>query len=381
MRYMMGRSPKSLVAAAFLAAIVGMALLPAGAASGSASSGTAHPGVSAACLRSYDPYAVSKAFLLACHDRIYPLQQVIRLPGGGREYVYDVDGMGIVSMTPPPGFDPLTASAARLAEYGYPPRPSGGQALVSWRAMVRNANFGPPASYSYLVSEPAALPPPSVRVNPRNPIWAGNVATGHTYKDVYANWLEPKIHSSTCSSAAESTWVGLGGWGTQTLAQAGTAVGEGSVGVAPHQAWLELIHASIDHFMPIPLRATVGGEFTSEVDRTAHGYHIFVKNDFTGRSKNYSPRFRYYDGSSAEMIVEDPFGGEPQGGPFLANFKTFKVEDAQASLNGLRYHGLAHWPHATAVMVSFDHHRRTMAYPGSAFNSGDSWYDHEAHCS
>ena len=122
------------------------------------------------------------------------------------------------------------------------------------------------------------------------------MAVGHTYKDVYADWLEPTIHSSACSPTAESTWVGLGGYHVETLAQAGTAVGEGGLGVGAHQAWYELIHQKINKFMPIPVHATVGGEFTAEVDRTAHGYYIFLKNDFTGKAKDYTPSFRYYVG-------------------------------------------------------------------------------------
>ncbi|MGA8461756.1 MAG: G1 family glutamic endopeptidase [Streptosporangiaceae bacterium] len=375
------RSPaSSLIAAAVAVSTVGLALSPASAASGSVSSGAARRALPTACLRSYDPYAVTKAFLESCHDGIYPLQRVIKLSGGGREYVYDVAGIRTVSRTPPPGFNPLTASNARLVEYGYPPGPSGSQAIRQWAALVRDTNFGAPASY--LVSEPNTTPPPDILpASAQNNIWAGNMAVGHTYKDVYADWLEPTIHSSACSPTAESTWVGLGGYHVETLAQAGTAVGEGSAGVGAHQAWYELIHQKINKFMPIPVHATVGGEFTAEVDRTAHGYYIFVKNDFTGKAKDYTPSFRYYVGATAEAIVEDPFGGEPDGGPFLANFKSLKIEDAQASENGTLYHGLGHFEHDDLVMISADHGGRRMAYPGKTFNSGDSWYDYEQHCS
>jgi hypothetical protein len=344
--------------------------------------------VPASCLRSYNPYAVATSFLRRCGDSVHPILKVKALPGGGKEYEYNVDGLATVNPVPPRGFNPLAASAAELAEYGYPARPSGGRALRDWIVLMRRARPLPPSRY--LVT---AKPPEVLRAHSRiavpivdNPIWAGNMATSHTYTNVYGYWLEPNIYSTQCTSPtiAESTWVGLGGYNTGILAQDGTAVGEGSGGVGPHEAWYELINSpNTDVFVPIPLYATPGGEFYSIIDRVSGGYHIYVENLYADGAKAYTVSFSHYDGSTAEMIVEDPFGGSsgsPSSGHDLSNFKSFEVEDAEASdNNGSSYAGLASWPHDDDVMKS-PNGNYTMAYAGSAFNSGDSWYDNQQRC-
>jgi hypothetical protein len=52
-----------------------------------------------------------------------------------------------------------------------------------------------------------------------SPHWAGWLAEGHSdFNDVTANYVEPSISASSCTSnTAEGTWVGLGGWNTNDL--------------------------------------------------------------------------------------------------------------------------------------------------------------------
>lgn len=377
------------ITASIAGALIGLALFPLDSAAGGVSTiktGNSGPGAPQSCHRPFEAYAVSKSFLIRCGDQIFPLRHIERLPGGGKAYIYDVNGVRSVTRTPPPGFNPLTASASRLVEYGYPPKPSGGQALRSWRTIVHNAHFITPPKY--MVGIPERLTPRQLPVlHPNripgykvydNPIWAGNMATTHTYRDVYANWLEPSTHINYCSSPnSEGMWVGLGGANTSTLAQAGTAVGIHPNGLNDHQAWYELINGSTNVFATLPVTATVGGEFTSEVDRVSGGYYIFVKNDYTGASWNGTPGFSPYDGSTAEAIVEDPAGGVANG-MRLRDFDPFKVEDAEASENGSTYHGLAYFDHDDMVMV---YNGDQLAHAGSASNSGDTWTDYHDHCS
>jgi hypothetical protein len=83
-----------------------------------------------------------------------------------------------------------------------------------------------------------------------------------------------------------------------------------------------------------------------------------------------------FDGSSAEMIVEDPAGGWSGGGPYPWNFDSFQVEDAEASENGTTYHGLAYFGHTEVIMYVVNE----MAHPGDAPNSGDTWTDYHDAC-
>jgi len=210
------------------------------------------------------------------------------------------------------------------------------------------------------------------------------MATSETYTNVYANWLEPSITEAECPAnyQMESTWVGLGGFNTGTLVQAGTQYGESHflAGLANHQAWYELISGTTNVFVPIPVTATVGGEMDVNIYRaSAKGYDIYVENEYTGVYWGVDfVTFSPYDGSTAEFITEDP-GGGAENGIYLIRFGTFEVEDAEASVNDSTFQGLANWPHDNDVMVG-PTTGDTMAYSGSAFNSGDSWYEYHEHC-
>jgi Peptidase A4 family len=323
-----------------------------------------------------------------CGKDIAPLTAKRPLPGGGTEYVYDVDGIMTRSLVPPAGFHPVTASAAKLAEYGFPPRPAGGRALRTWLGAMRKAH--PAKAPAYLtVSHPDIRPAlgaaPAV-TNFDNPIWEGNMATSETYTNVYGAWLEPSITEAECPATyqMESTWAGLGGKNTGTLVQAGTQYGEGQIygsGLSNHQAWYELISGSTNIFVPLPVTATVGGEMYVNIYRaSSKGYNVYVENEYTGSSWGVNfLTFSPFDGSTAEFIAEDPYGGV-ESGVYLIRFGTFEVEDAEASVNDSTFAGLANWPHDDDIMIS-PTIGDTMAYAGSAFNSGDSWYDYHEHCS
>ena len=305
------------------------------------------------------------------------LRKVVRLAGGGREYIYADGG---ISRVPPRGFKPLNASAASLARYGYPPRPSGGRALRSWRAMMRHIQFVTPPRY--LVTDPQA------RIDDKTPAvttllndhWSGNMAISKTYTNVYASYDEPNIYSSQCSSTEEVMWAGLGGYNTQTLAQDGTGYHFNSMGA--HQAWYELLSSA--HQNPpvaVNLYATAGQPFTAMVIRETGGYYMYLYNAYTGKAWNHSGTtisFSPYDGSTAEAISERPVfsDGTPTD---LSNFKQFEVIDAEAAANYGSYEAIGALPHDAIQMFS-DVDYKIIDYPGSTFNGGASWYNYQARC-
>lgn len=78
-----------------------------------------------ACNSSFDPYKVPRSFLKACGVKTYPLKAVNSLPGGGKAYIYYIQGIKTTFKVPPKGFNACKATDKQLAEYGLPPRPSG----------------------------------------------------------------------------------------------------------------------------------------------------------------------------------------------------------------------------------------------------------------
>jgi hypothetical protein len=348
-------------------------------------------GSGAHCPRTFNVYRVSRSLLAPCGVHVIPLLAEHPLPGGGKVFIYGIDGFRLRSSVPPAGFDPVSASAARLAEYGLPPRPRGGQALRSWLAAMRKAHPAkPPAFLADL--HPFGTPPPrpnSPDAAMQEPTFAGNVAINETYTNVYADWLEPSIAKAECGTPQEeATWAGIGGGiaTSDALLQAGTQYGENQPGtatpLAPHQAFIQGMSDKLgDILMPTNVTATVGGEMYVNIFRaSSSGYDVYIENEYTGVSWDDAPWVPYspYDGDSAEFIVEDPNGGTASD-IYLIRFGTFEVEDAEASTNDATFQGLASWPHVDEEMVN-PADNDVLAYAGPAFNSGDSWYDYHENC-
>lgn len=66
--------------------------------------------------------------------------------------------------------------------------------------------------------------------------WGGYVASGATYSSVTSTWIQPTTRCST--KGVVSFWVGLDGWGDQTVEQTGTGV-DCRTGTPQYYAWWE----------------------------------------------------------------------------------------------------------------------------------------------
>jgi hypothetical protein len=66
--------------------------------------------------------------------------------------------------------------------------------------------------------------------------WGGYVASGATYSKVTSSWIQPRTSCST--NGVVSFWVGLDGWGDQTVEQTGTGV-DCRTGTPQYYAWWE----------------------------------------------------------------------------------------------------------------------------------------------
>jgi hypothetical protein len=311
-----------------LAVAAGSTALLMAAFAGPASALGASPAASAAnradrpgCHSSFDPYAYSRTAVQACGYKTFPLVATHLLAGGGHSYDYAVDGMRVRFYTPPAGFNPGTASNARLQEYGFPPRPAkGSSSYVNWQASISHwkQTTAPP---SFLAETDAKA------LSTTNSHWSGYVVTGNAGSFTHAEawYVEPTIHSSVCSSTAEVTWAGLGGWSTNNLAQDGT--GSGVPGMGSHQAWWEILPADT---IPVSgLYGQAGSLFDASVRRISGGFRFWLESYGTGKTVAFDVSSGSYDGSSAEAIVERPL----VNGSFtdLSNYETTVFEQTEAN--------------------------------------------------
>jgi Peptidase A4 family len=144
---------------------------------------------------------------------------------------------GVYAFTQPPtGFDPNTATAGALADYGYPPRPAasaGAEALSQWQAATRPTlqrvvpALAPTGIYHGPVSE--------LRLNPKNGAeysynWSGYALTHNAaavgFYSVIGHWTVPTAQQrfGGCSGYWDysAQWVGLDGYNSSDVLQSGS---------------------------------------------------------------------------------------------------------------------------------------------------------------
>ena len=107
--------------------------------------------------------------------------------------------------TPPANFNPQTASAAQIAYYGLPPRPSRANELGEWEYVVRHAR-----SRACEAIDDTRVPQTQFTIVDKDFYnWSGYVTkeAGRTYNAV-RGWFQIR-----CSGVYDhaATWVGIGG--------------------------------------------------------------------------------------------------------------------------------------------------------------------------
>jgi hypothetical protein len=249
-----------------------------------------------------------------------PARQTVVNCGGGVQEIF---------FRPAPGFDPLTATDAELVANGLPIRPSDAADMAAWRSMV-TAPARPPGRTCVLGKGPAttggaavggasvgsAAARPAVgalgaRVS-QSVNWAGYVATGHTYEDVYGYWAIPDVGSDPPSfEAASSQWVGIGQGGRSglPLVQTGTEADINVGGPGPtYYMWWEVVPNSAYHHI-IDLGVTVrdGNRMYAHVHLSRNDAYLTLDDltDRAGLTFRFNPgRTTINPDGTAEWIVE-----------------------------------------------------------------------------
>jgi hypothetical protein len=120
---------------------------------------------------------------------------------------------------PPVSFNPLTASAAELSEYGFPARPSDPTELQEWDNVMQYAkHYVEPVQYQSKMSWGLKQGGNNYYSDQAGYAVLSSDNGGHlTFNEVYGQWTQNQ------SSACVGYWVGLGGMDNGYLVQAGGA--------------------------------------------------------------------------------------------------------------------------------------------------------------
>ena len=79
------------------------------------------------CASPFNPYASGNLSLaVACGEHVFNRTATTVLSSGAIQYTYDVMGLKTIYTVPPTNFNPQSASAATLAQYGIPSPPHRG---------------------------------------------------------------------------------------------------------------------------------------------------------------------------------------------------------------------------------------------------------------
>jgi len=377
---------------ALLLAVATFAVPAAQAAPGSIPLGTPH-----ACV-GLNVYHASSATRALCHVRTIPLSAITERADGGHDYHYEVGGSPITIAFPPAGFNAVTASQSEREAYGIPPEPVATEtaAHARWEQEVHNFHTTAPPQALYMPVRPAGATSSSALTSELTPAssslerggggsltktshsgcsscWAGYVDTGNLkggppslekpFTAAGITYKEPQ-RLDDCEGSDASPWVGLGGYGTEPLDQAGTELGRGFA-IGEHQAWIENYEEPVeaeDEPIPMPFYATPGAEFQVVV---AHGLHNEYSVDFWNGATQQAlgpitrSSRKTYNGSSAEYIMER------EGEAPLTDFGKLEVIEAWAQHSGT---GPLEFEHE--ALTSYAGKRR-VASP-SGLSSGES---------
>lgn len=136
--------------------------------------------------------------------------------------------------------------------------------------------------------------------------WAGYAATGGSFTTVGASWVEPDV---TCTSTGiVAFWVGLDGWGSDTVEQDGTGV-DCTHGTPRHFAWWETYPVNSIQQYSDPV--AVGDHLSSTVTAQAGGVYELVLTDATqGWTERNLAHLAGAADASAEIVAEAVTAGD-----------------------------------------------------------------------
>jgi hypothetical protein len=211
--------------------------------------------------------------------------------------------------SPPAGFNPLTATALQLKEYGFPARPSDSTSLAEWTRVMSYAKYYvKPVLTQSTTKISSAFVSEIYQGTGYSQIWSGYMIQSAnnnniTYSQAWGDWTQPGVQNGGVQVCC---WVGLGGWASGYTVQAGAITN--TMNMTGSDAPIEFALEDTPNdpiFIAYP-QINAGDEVYAQVTyNNPNCSSAFLLNFQTYQYTSinfYSP---YYDGSSAEYIYEN----------------------------------------------------------------------------
>ena len=250
---------------------------------------------------------------------------------------------------PPAGFDPLTAVAAELERYGFPPRRAERPAVELYRRVWGRLKD----KYRYVEPAIAAGGGPSrprhPTFSPDNVNWSGGVVVppaGKSFCGIQADWIVPDVYPPLQNLGYWiGSWIGLDGYtgaGANFVLQAGIAQEVYYQSGSLHRdiyPWYEWYPDNIVKIAGVPVSP---GDFVVVIISTAMppgqgstNATVYFANTTNGASMSVpisAPSGVQLVGNSAEWIVEQPL--PIPGGDTLPDYGEVFFADCEAYIAG-----------------------------------------------
>jgi hypothetical protein len=301
---------------------------------------------------------------------------------------------------PPPGFDPLQATARELRSYGFPPRPDGARArraYAGWARIVSSAKIWvqphlvpAPVHHVPMKAGYAAHPAGNMSYSTN---WSGTVLTtganAFGSSSLYTLWGEFNVPIAqqafgVCSGTDySSTWVGMDGYNNGAdIVQAGSesdaSCSNGNV-YADYYAWYEWFPADTIEIQNFPISPgdDIGVQAGVSNPTTAS---IFMTNETTNQYfavQMNAPNGTKFIGNSAEWIVERPEVNNAT--TTLANYVTDWVSNMIALLDNashsLEFGGIGGAGVSAILVTMTDKNGNNLSVPTNLGGGGVVYHD------
>ena len=242
----------------------------------------------------------------------------------------------VAHLAPPATFNAVAASPEALLENGFPPRPDQKLAPEVYERWKRAVTSGATRILPQLRQTAIKHGPrmASGRANGTSPNWSGYAVlngttaySGGSFYFVLADWVVPGASQAfgacTGSWVYSATWVGIDGYNSSDVLQAGTESDAycGADGRAVYSGawyeWFPIGEVALTNFPASP-----GNDIYVEVfstnSTTGHAYMVNYSTNQAVSLTFAAPAGTVLVGNSAEWIVERP--GIPGGLATLANY-------------------------------------------------------------